>query len=374
MSPGPRRDLTPFVVVLVIGAVALFLLVGGLVYVGRASGPYHRTIDQSFGSEARLVVQQSNSVGAQFRTLVDQMTGYHRMHLAQALDSVVEGSRSVASEASLLAVPAPEGHVGADFADAMTSRAVALERLRTTIDGLLRLTAGDSGSPYPPPALSSATAVSRVVAVGQLLVAADSTYASARKTFMGVPGGSRLPQSVWVPTPVVWETGAIQTTVDHLTSAPSLAPFKDVHLVSVTLAPSVLPPAPGVTGQPQAPPLGAGISEVPPTCTLSVTAVVRNDGTIVAEKVPVEAAVQPVGGGAPFPVRKEVTLAPAGSSAVTLPDLPVAPGTTYNLAVTVIQPVGQSRPNGHEGATIAVAPFGSTKGKARCARVPTAAP
>jgi hypothetical protein len=374
MSPGPRRDLTPFIVVLVAGAVGLFLLVGGLAYVGRSSGPYHATIDESFAAQARIVVGESNAVGAQLETLIDEMVTYRRIQLARALDSVVTGAQSVASEAALSSSPAPDGPAGPEFLQAMTDRALGMERLRTTVDGLLALTPGTGSSPLPPPAVSAAQAVKGVTAIGQLLVGADRSYQLARRAFSVVPGGSKLPPSVWVAQPVVWGAGAVDTTVNQLTSSPELAPLLDVHLVAISLTPSVLPAAPQVQGQPQAPPLVAGASQVPPTCTLSVTAVIRNDGTVVAIKVPVEASVQAVTGGPPFPVKKQVTLAPSASVALTLPDMPVAPGITYSLSVTLQPPAGQSRSSGGRGATIAVASFGSSTGNQRCARVPAAAP
>jgi hypothetical protein len=373
MSPGRRRDLTPFVLLLVVGAVALFLLVGGLVYVGRASGPYERTIDRSFGVQARLLAVQSNSVGTELRTLMDQMASERRLPLAEALDSLVEGSEAVASGAALAAVPAPEDGAGVDFVEAMADRASAMTGLRRTVDGLLRLTPG-GGSPYPPPRLSAAQAIRSLEFVGQLLARADGLYRAAARALLDAPGQFRLPRSVWVATPVVWGAGAVQTTVEQLVSAPSLAPFKDVHLVSVSLVPPLLPPPPVVAGQPQAPPLPPGASEVPPTCTLSVTAVIRNDGTLVAADVPVEAAVAPLSGGPPFPVRRNVTLGPSGSVALTLPAMPVVPGSTYDLAVTVVPPVGQTRSDGAQTAKIVVAPSTSGKSKATCARVTAAAP
>jgi len=376
MSPGPRRDLTPFVIVLVVGAVVLFLFVGGLASVGRASGPFHATIDQSFGAQARLVAEQSNQLGGQLNTVVDQMVGDHRIQLAQALDSLVTGAESVATSAESASSPAPEGGAGQDFVQAMTDRAQGVEQLRTTVDGLLALSpqTGPAASPLPPPRVSAAQAVQQLASVGSLLIGADQAYGRARHEFAAVPGGSRLPASVWVPQPVVWGAGAAQTTVNQLTSAPQLAAFLDVHVVAVSLTPSVLPPAPAVPGQPAAPALVAGASAVPPTCTLSVTAVVRNDGTVVVSKVPVEAAVQPISGGPPFPVKKQVTLAPSASVAITLPVMPVKPGTTYNLAVNLVAPAGQRSSTGPIGATVAVATYGSVAGNRRCARVPAAAP
>ncbi|MGH8996500.1 MAG: hypothetical protein ACRDYB_10795, partial [Acidimicrobiales bacterium] len=117
-----------------------------------------------------------------------------------------------------------------------------------------------------------------------------------------------------------------------------------------------------------------GASQIPPTCTLSVTAVVRNDGTIVEVKVPVSASVQPVAGGPPFVVQKRVTVGPSGSVVLTLQDLPVAPSGTYTLTVGLQPPAGQTRSTGQESATIAVASFGSATVNGRCARTPAAAP
>ena len=374
MSPAPRRDLTPFVIALTAGAVLLFLIVGGLAYVGRTSGPFHTAIDQSFGSQAGVVVVESNALGGDVRALFGQMANDRRVQLSQKLDMAVAAAQAMAAHAEQADSPAPEGAAGSNFVNAMTDRADGVEQLRTVVDGLLALTPGDGTSPFPPGRVTAAQAIDQLAAVGRLLVTSDRSYALARREFTAVPGGSRLPPSVWVPQPVLWESGAVQTTVDQLTSSPTLAAFVDVHLVAVGLTPSVLPPVPAVKGQPQAPPLGAGVSEVPPTCTVTVTAVVRNDGSVTVAKVPVEAAVEAVSGGPPFPVKKAVTLAPAASVAISLPAMPVSPGTTYDLAVTLVKPSGQTRPNGQQTVQIAVAPFGTGSGRSRCAHVPVGAP
>jgi hypothetical protein len=379
MSPVPRRDLTPFVVLLVVGAVVLFLLVGGLASVGRSSGRYRISIDQSFAAQARVLVSQSNQVGSQLRTVVAQAPDDNRTELTQALDALVAGADEV--ERAAVGVSAAQSGVTQAFSDAMEDRAVAVSRLSTAVDGLLKLTPASDDqtsaqqSPFPPPAVTSTQATRELSSVGSLLLGADSDYREARRLFAKAPGGSTLPESVWVPTAVVWDQGAVQTVVNELTSAPNLDADVDVQLVAVALDPPVLPPAPGqVSGQPQAPPIPSGASEVPPTCTLSVTAVVRNQGSVVVSKVAVEASVQKVSGGAPFVVRKLVTLGPAASTALSLPVMPVSPATSYNLSVTLAPPPGQSPAPAAMGGTIAVASFGSAKSNARCAQTPAAAP
>jgi hypothetical protein len=380
MSPRPRRDLTPFVLVLVAGAVVLFLLVGGLASVGRSSGAYHTAIDESFGAQARVLVAQSNSVGAQLERDFADISTFDRPQLSQALDAVVFGADSVALDATRLAGPAPEGQVAEDFIEAMTSRASGANRLRSAIDGLLALTPSEplgsatSPSPNPPRAVTVAQAANSVTAVGRLLIGADRSYARARREFRVVPGGSTLPQSVWVNDQLLWEAGAVQTTINQLSSSPQLSPVVDVQLVAVDLSPPVLPPVPAVAGQATTTPLPRGVSQIPPTCSAAVTAVVDNEGFVVATRVGVRASVQAVTGGAPFVVERRVTLGPAADVALALPSMPVEPGTTYTLNVTVDPPAGQSGSAGAIGATIEVASFGSTAGNARCARTPAAKP
>src|ERR1700728_628922 len=265
MSPRPRRDLTPFVLVLVVSAVVLFLLVGGLASVGSSSGPFHATIDQSFGAQARVLIAESNSVGAAVRTDVAGMPSFDRVKLAQALDSVVADSESIASQSAELSSPSPEGPAAQNFILAMTHRARALSQLRSTLDGWLAISPIAGSSSFPPHAVSPAQADSSMAAVGRLLVQSDRSYALTRREFRTVPGGSTLPKSVWVTNPVVWDAGAVDTTINQLSSSPGLTPVLDVQLVASELNPPVLPPVPGVAGPTGAPPLPARVSQLPPT-------------------------------------------------------------------------------------------------------------
>jgi hypothetical protein len=273
----------------------------------------------------------------------------------------------------------PGGTTTSDFVSAMRGRAQALGALRTTVDGLLAITPVGFGSvnqpsPFPPPAVSATGAVQAITGVGQQLIQSDHAYQQVRRTLATIPGGKRLPASIWVPSPVLWGAGAVQTMVNQLTSSPTLAPTVDVVLVAVSVTPPLLPPVPSVNGQQQAPPLAAGAIPIPPTCTVAVTAVVRNEGTVVVTKLPVRATVQPLSGGAAFLVKKAVTLGPGASLAVALPAMPVQPATAYSLTVTLDPPSGQAGPVGQQSATISVAAFGSAKANATCAHTPAAAP
>jgi hypothetical protein len=379
MSPGPRRDFTPFVIALGVGAVILFLFVGGLASVGRSSGPYRTSIAGSFGAQASVVVSQSNSVGTELTSLVQSMPGLDRSHLSLGLDEVFVEAQRVASSAEQVSSSGPGGTTTSDFVTAMRGRAEAVGALRSTVDGLLEITPVGYGttsqpSPFPPPAVNVPRAVQVLTGVGRQLIQSDHAYQQVRRNLAAVPGGRKLPASVWVPRPVLWSAGAVGTMVNQLASSPTLAPTVDVALVAVSVNPPLLPPVAPVKGQPPGPAIPAGAIPVPPTCTVVVTAVVRNEGTVVAKKVAVRGTVQPVAGGAAFLVQKGVTLAPGASTAVALPAMAVLPATAYNLSVTLDPPPGQAGPVGSESATIAVAAFGSARANATCAHTPAAAP
>ncbi len=113
MSPVPRRDLTPYIVLLVVAAVVLFLLVGGLASVGRSSGRYRVSIDQSFVAEARVLIAESNQVGSQLLTVVADGAGDNRTELTQALNAVVAGADQV--ERGTPGISSAEATVTDDF-------------------------------------------------------------------------------------------------------------------------------------------------------------------------------------------------------------------------------------------------------------------
>ena len=89
MSPPrrSRRRLAPFTTALIGSALILFLLIGGIVFIGQGSGPYRSSVDRSFAQQANALVGQSNAAGASFRSLMSTMPSLPRARLQQYLDA-----------------------------------------------------------------------------------------------------------------------------------------------------------------------------------------------------------------------------------------------------------------------------------------------
>jgi hypothetical protein len=356
MSPPrrSRRRLAPFASALIVSALVLFLLIGGVLFIGQGSGPFDSSVDQSFAQRANELATQSNASGASFRNLMSTMPGMRRARLQEALDALVSDTALVARGADALTPPDPVGAVGASVQSALADRAQAAAALRHAVDGLLGLVPLPSVGAAPvsgvssaspgavPPGLSSARATAAIAAVGPLLERSDRGYAQARRALSAGPGSARLVPSRWVIDAVIFGAGAVGTLVDELTGSPTLAPDVDVRLVAVRLTPPVVPPAPPTPGQAAPPPTTAGVSVLSPTGRLLVTPTIDNAGNVAEPRLALTVTIQPLPTGKVTTLRRNVSLAPGASVTVPMPALSVRPGATYALTVTINPPAGQT--------------------------------
>jgi CARDB protein len=344
-----RRSLTTTLVIVLVVVVALVLLIGGAVRVGRASGPYWTDLNRSYAAQGTTLIDRSNETGSQLRTLVAGMPQLTRPALQQQLDSLVTASSQTATSGAALAPPTPSGHLGKDFAGVLADRAEAVTETRAAVDGLLGMAPlpvvgapTTSTTPAPKALLTSDQATADLAGAGRLLHAADQAYAAVRRQFRAAPGGAALPRSVWLRQP--WTAGTASTLVDQLSGSHSLLADHRVVLLphGIRLTPPVVPPT---TPPPPA-------ATVTPTHSLSVTAVVANEGNVDEPAVTVSVAVQ---GGATH--SRTVDLAAGRSQAVVLPSIPVTPGQTYALTVSVTAPAAPTDRTGTTRTfTIKVAP------------------
>ena len=152
MSPPrrSRRRLAPYVPALIVLGLVLFLLIGGVLFIGQGSGPFHSSVDQSFAEQADTLAVQSNASGASLRSLMSDMPQMRRAPLEQALDALVAATAQVSAQANALTPPTPGGTVGASFQLALADRARATAELRQAVNGLLGLApCRSSGRPAP---------------------------------------------------------------------------------------------------------------------------------------------------------------------------------------------------------------------------------
>src|ERR1700728_1364469 len=132
-----RRRLAPFTPALIGSGLILFLLIGGVVFIGQGSGPYRSSVDRSFAQQANALVSQSNASGASFRSLMSTMPSLRRAPLQQYLDALVADAALTSRRADGLTPPAPVGSVGASVQSALAERSQAAAVLRRAVDGLL---------------------------------------------------------------------------------------------------------------------------------------------------------------------------------------------------------------------------------------------
>jgi hypothetical protein len=356
MSPPrrSRRRLAPFASGLIVSGLVLFLLIGGVLFIGQGSGPFRSSVDRSFAQQANALAVQSNSSGASFRSLMSEMPAMRRAPLEQALDALVSGTAQASEAADALTPPSPIGTIGPSFQLALADRARAAADLRHAVNGLLGLAplpsvgaarasgVASSATGALPGALSAAQATTAIAAVLPLLKEADGAYAGARTALAAGPGGARLVRSRWVRDTVIFGAAAVGTLVDELSGSPTLAPDNDVRLVAVRLTPPVVPSPPPIPGQAAPPPITPGVSVLSPTHRLFVTPSIDNVGNVAEPRLALTVTIQPLPTGKVTTLRRNVSLAPGASVAVSLPSLKVRPGVTYGLTVTVNPPAGQT--------------------------------
>lgn len=336
----------PAVLIGLVVVIALFVLIGGAIEVGKVSGPYRRDVNRSYVAQGTVLVGQSNQTGAQLRSLMGRMATLRqiplrRTTLQQQLDALASASSQDATSAAALSPPSP---TVSGFTASLADRAQAVAEVRAAVDGLLGLGQGDQAL------LPADRAAAEITSAGALLARADQTYAGVRRRFLAAPGAASLPRSVWVTDPQLWASGSVQALVQDLTSSPTLAAVHRVVLLTdaIRIVPAAPPPVRATAG---------GVSVVPPTKTLQVAAVVANEGNVRETGVVVSAQVVPQGAGAPDSTSEKVSVAPAGSVAVTFPELKVAPGDTYTLTVSVVRPASQvNLAHTSKAFTIRVAP------------------
>jgi len=326
----------PTVIAGVIAGLVVAVLIGGALYVGRASEAYRSDVDRSYVAQGAILAQQSNRTGAELRALMGTMATSGRTSLRRRLDTLALASSQTAASAAALSPPSPTVH---GFAASLVARARAVNEVRSAVDGLLGMS-GKGALPVP-------RAAAQIAGAGALLVHADRTYAAARRGFHAGPGSASLPRSVWVVDSGTWESGPVQTLAQDVATSPTLAPLSRVVLLpdNVRITPSAVPRVtPG------------GPSILPPTRALRVTAVVADEGNIAATDVVVSARVTTPQGAADSSSAR-ASLAPGASVTVTLPKLKVVPGDSYALTVSVAPPADQAnRSQTSTSFTLRIAP------------------
>ena len=327
--------------------IVLALLVGGLTQVSRQSQGYDANSNRSLAAQGSVIAEQSNTTASQVRTLMNNLQTQDRQALQASLDAAVQETARQSARADLAAGSVPSGSVAGEFAAVFGERAQSMSELRDALDGFLGM------QPIPPtesgiPASDSATsqsavsqtallsatqATNRIAAAGALLSHSDSVYRSVRRSLAAAAGNARLPKSVWVSDPQLWQVGTVAAQVDLIATSSTLEATHYVLLRTVRLSPPALPPPPGAPST---------VSVLSPTSLLGVTAVLGNDGSSGEPHVSVRITLANHSSGATATKVESTALALGGSVALPTATFHVKPGSTYELTVAVIPPAGQA--------------------------------
>src|ERR1700677_3123743 len=131
-----RRSRAGRLVVLVCVLVVAAVLIGGVARIGSQSGPFHASVNRSFGAQGAVLVDRSNATGASLRRLMGAMPDQNRQTLQVQLDDITAQAGDQAERAAFLA---NGGGVQGRFATVFADRAQSADEVRTAIDGLLDL-------------------------------------------------------------------------------------------------------------------------------------------------------------------------------------------------------------------------------------------
>lgn len=243
-----------------------------------------------FADHVRPAVDRSTRQAMALEDLRASAGTLGRDGLKRGVDRLLRESRALV--ATVEAAPA-EGDLRKTqglLLTSLTTRQEALEALAATLAG-----AFESGPPEE--------AVDRLVDVGGDLAVSDRAY----ELFVAdLPKAARdsMPESVWLPDPTRFDRPEMAAFVGTLRASASLAPVRDVTVLTVTTDPAPV----GMDGP---------VNRVLPVSkSLRLQVVVANAGNLTEKRVPVEAVVTSQGGL--DTARQFVDLAPGQRATVTL--------------------------------------------------------
>lgn len=280
----PRRY--PRLILLALLATVIVLGVNSIVS-SSADGPDPGVV---FADRVRPAVDRSTRQGIALEDLRTSAGTLGRDGLKRAVDRLLRESRAVVKDVEDAPASGDLRQTQGLLLTTLTTRAEAL----ASFDGVL---AGrfEDGAPDE--------AIDALVAVGRDLAVSDRAY----ELFLrDLPKAARasMPESKWLPDPTKFERPEMAAFVGTLRAGASLAPVRDVAVLTVTTDPVPV----GMDGT---------VNRVLPVSkTLRLQVVVANAGNVEEKRVAVEGVVTSQGGM--DTARQFVDLAPGQRATVTL--------------------------------------------------------
>jgi hypothetical protein len=242
-----------------------------------------------FADRVRPSVDKSTRQAMALEDLRNSAGTLGREGLKRGVDRLLRDSRALADEVDQAPAGGSLRQTQGLLLTCLTTRSDALAALADTLAGRF-----ESGPPEE--------AVDRLVDVGADLAVADRAY----ELFLDdLPKEARatMPESVWLPDPTRYGRPEMAAFVGTLRASASLAPVRDLSVLTVTTDPVPV----GMDGTNRV---------LPVSKTMRLQVVVANAGNQAEKRVPVEAVVTSQGGL--DTARQFVDLAPGQRATVAL--------------------------------------------------------
>lgn len=261
----PRRFPRLVLTVLVLGAV---LVAGNSIVRSSAKGPDEAVV---FADRVRPAVGQSTRQAAALEALRSQVASLGKEGVAKGVTRLLREARQLSEAVSAVRPPSELADAHGLLVTCLTTRVTALSALSATLSG-----AFESGPPEE--------AVDALVDVGRDLAVSDRAY----ELFLDelpVVARRTMPPSVWLADDTRYGRPEMAAFVNTLRASASLAPVRDVSVITVTVDPA---PVSVVEG--------SSTKVLPVSKTLRLQVVVANAGNVAEKRLPVEAVVTSTGG------------------------------------------------------------------------------
>lgn len=280
----PRRF--PRLVLLALLTTVVVLAVNSIVS-SSAEGPDPAI---GFADSVRPAVDRSTRQGVALEDLRSSAGTLGRDGLKRGIDRLLRDSRTLVDDVRAAKATGDLRPTQGLLLTALTTRSGALQAFEDTLAGRF-----EDGPPEQ--------AVDALVTVGQDLAVADRAYVLFLEA---LPEAARatMPPSKWLADPTKFERPEMAAFVNTLRASASLAPVRDVGVLTVTIDPAPV----GMDGP---------VNRVLPLSkTLRLQVVVANAGNVEEKRLPVQAVVTSQGGV--DTARQFVDLAPGARATVTL--------------------------------------------------------
>lgn len=275
----------PRVIFFAVVATLVVLAVNSIVSTS-AEGPDPAMV---FADRVRPAVDKSTRQSMALEDLRASAGTLGRAGLKRGVDRLLRESRTLVDQVEQAPADGELRKTQGLLLTCLTTREEALAALAATLAGEF-----ESGPPEE--------AIDRLVDVGGDLAVSDRAY----ELFVAdLPRAAResMPESVWLPDPTRFDRPEMAAFVGTLRASASLAPVRDVTVLTVTTDPVPV----GMDGTNRV---------LPVSKTMRLQVVVANAGNLAEKRVPIEAVVTSQGGL--DTARQFVDLAPGQRATVTL--------------------------------------------------------